>query len=96
MTALKREVKMKHLFIFLVRIYQKAISPFIPSRCRYYPSCSAYSVEALKKHGAIKGLILSAWRILRCNPWSKGGIDPVPEKFTLKKKKILEDKDVSV
>ncbi|MFA5658681.1 MAG: membrane protein insertion efficiency factor YidD [Oscillospiraceae bacterium] len=87
---------MKHLFIFLVRIYQKAISPFIPSRCRYYPSCSAYSVEALKKHGAIKGLILSAWRILRCNPWSKGGIDPVPEKFTLKKKKILEDKDVSV
>lgn len=68
----------------LILIYKKLISPLFPARCKYYPSCSSYALEAFKKHGAIKGFILSAWRILRCNPWSNGGIDLVPDRFTLK------------
>ena len=69
--------------IFFIRIYQKVISPLIGPRCRYYPTCSNYSIQAFKKHGFFKGLILSIWRILRCNPFSKGGIDHVPEEFTI-------------
>ncbi|MCC8191473.1 MAG: membrane protein insertion efficiency factor YidD [Ruminococcus sp.] len=78
---------MKQVMIFLVKIYQKVISPLFPARCKYYPTCSKYAVDAFKKHGFFKGLILAVWRILRCNPWSDGGIDPVPEKFTLKRNK---------
>ncbi|MCD7773071.1 MAG: membrane protein insertion efficiency factor YidD [Ruminococcus sp.] len=78
---------MKQVMIFLVKIYQKVISPLFPARCKYYPTCSKYAVDAFKKHGFFKGLILAVWRILRCNPWSNGGIDPVPEKFTLKRNK---------
>ncbi|MBE1466528.1 membrane protein insertion efficiency factor YidD [Kibdelosporangium phytohabitans] len=61
-----------------IHVYRKVISPLLPPTCRYYPSCSTYAVEALKTHGAIKGLWLAVWRLLRCNPWSSGGIDPVP------------------
>lgn len=78
---------MKYIFIFLVKIYQKLISPLIGPRCRYYPTCSNYSIEAFRKHGFFKGFILSAWRLLRCNPFSKGGIDYVPEEFTIFKKR---------
>ncbi len=78
---------MKQVMIFLVKIYQKVISPLFPARCKYYPTCSKYAVEAFKKHGFFKGLVLAVWRILRCNPWSDGGIDPVPERFTLKRNK---------
>jgi len=70
---------MKYLFIGLVRLYQLIISPWMPSRCRYHPTCSQYSIEAFKKHGAFKGLWLTIKRIGRCHPWSKGGYDPVPE-----------------
>lgn len=63
-----------------VQAYQRWISPAIPARCRYYPSCSSYAVEALGTHGALKGLVLAAWRILRCNPWSRGGVDHVPDR----------------
>ena len=73
--------------IALVNLYKKIISPLFPARCKYYPTCSEYAVEAFKKHGFFKGFVLAVWRILRCNPWSNGGIDPVPEKFTLKIKK---------
>lgn len=66
---------MKHLFILLIKFYQKAISPLFPPSCRFYPTCSDYSIEALKKYGVIKGGAKSIWRILRCNPFSKGGID---------------------
>lgn len=55
------------------------ISPYFPSSCRYTPTCSNYAIDALKKHGAIKGTYLAIWRILRCNPWSDGGDDPVPD-----------------
>ncbi len=72
-------------FIMLVRFYQVAISPYTPASCRYSPSCSHYTVEALKKHGFFYGGWLSVKRIFSCHPWSKGGYDPVPEKEDSKK-----------
>ena len=71
---------MKHVMIRLIRLYQKYISPIKPSCCRFTPTCSAYAIEAFKKRGFIVGFILTTWRILRCNPFCKGGYDPVPEK----------------
>ncbi|HPI53743.1 MAG TPA: membrane protein insertion efficiency factor YidD [Chitinophagaceae bacterium] len=67
------------LFKFLIRIYQGVISPWMgPSKCRYQPTCSAYAIEALQKHGVVKGLWLSLKRISRCAPWGSHGYDPVP------------------
>lgn len=63
----------------LVGLYQHWISPALPRRCRYYPTCSAYAVEAIKVHGALKGALLAAWRLLRCNPFTRGGVDHVPD-----------------
>ncbi|HEX9974431.1 MAG TPA: membrane protein insertion efficiency factor YidD [bacterium] len=68
---------MRVVFMFFIRIYQKVISPFLPPSCRFVPTCSEYSYQSLKKHGVFKGSILSLWRILRCNPFNKGGYDPV-------------------
>lgn len=72
----------RQLFIFLliipVKFYQYTISPLIGASCRFTPTCSSYTIEALKKHGPVKGLYLSIWRILRCNPWGGHGHDPVP------------------
>ncbi|MCU7503475.1 MAG: membrane protein insertion efficiency factor YidD [Ignavibacteria bacterium] len=68
---------MRHVFVFLIRIYQKLISPLFPPSCRFYPSCSEYSRQAFLKYGVIKGGIKSVWRILRCNPFNKGGYDPL-------------------
>ena len=64
--------------IYLVKGYQVSLSPLLPPSCRYFPSCSAYAVEALEKHGAIRGSWLAARRILRCHPFRPGGFDPVP------------------
>lgn len=64
-------------FIFVIRLYQKLISPLLPPSCKYYPSCSAYAIEALEKFGLAKGSVMAIWRVLRCNPFSKGGYDPV-------------------
>ena len=69
---------MKRLLIRLVRFYQKGISPLKPPCCKYIPTCSQYAVEALERFGALKGTALAVWRILRCNPFSRGGYDPVP------------------
>ena len=69
---------MKNLAIALIRFYQRHISAHMPAHCRYYPTCSAYAVDALKYHGLLKGGLLTVWRILRCNPLSAGGYDPVP------------------
>jgi uncharacterized protein len=66
------------VLIVLVRIYQWTLRPFIGANCRFFPSCSDYALEALRTHGALRGTSLSAWRILRCNPWNRGGYDPVP------------------
>ncbi len=64
--------------VLLVKIYKYSISPMLPNACRYTPTCSAYSIEALNKHGLIKGTYLSIKRILSCNPWGGHGYDPVP------------------
>ncbi|WP_307175237.1 membrane protein insertion efficiency factor YidD [Demequina sp. NBRC 110054] len=66
------------LLMGLVRLYQLIVSPLLGPRCKYYPSCSHYGLEALRRHGAIKGTALATWRVLRCNPWSYGGVDDVP------------------
>ncbi len=62
-----------------IRLYQSVLSPALPARCRYYPSCSRYAVEAIRSFGILRGLVLSGWRLLRCNPWSNGGLDPVED-----------------
>jgi len=69
---------MKRVLIAIVRGYKKYISPLLPPSCRFTPTCSEYAMEALQKHGAWKGSLLAIWRILRCNPFGKGGYDPVP------------------
>lgn len=68
---------MKRLFIALIRFYQLAISPYLGANCRYYPTCSAYTIQAIEKYGALKGLWLGLKRICRCHPFHKGGYDPV-------------------
>jgi putative membrane protein insertion efficiency factor len=60
-----------------IRLYQRVISPALPKRCKYHPSCSQYAIEALRRYGPLRGSVLAAWRVLRCNPWSHGGVDPV-------------------
>jgi putative membrane protein insertion efficiency factor len=69
----------------LIRLYQKIISPLIGPHCRFSPTCSQYAIEAFQKHGFLKGVVLAFWRILRCNPFGKGGFDPVPEHFPKRK-----------
>ena len=64
--------------IALIRLYQRWISPAFPARCKYYPTCSAYAVLAIRSKGLVLGIFLSLWRLVRCNPWSMGGIDYPP------------------
>ena len=71
---------MKRLFIRLVRLYQKPVSPARPRACRFTPTCSEYSVQAFEEYGAFVGFFLAAYRVLRCNPLCRGGYDPVPQK----------------
>lgn len=75
---------MKRALLTLIRAYQRWISPTFPRRCRYEPSCSSYAAESIGRFGVIRGILLSIWRLVRCNPFSHGGFDPVPERFTLK------------
>ncbi len=60
-----------------IQLYRRFVSPAIPQRCKYYPSCSAYATQAIREFGILRGLVLAAWRLLRCNPWSHGGVDHV-------------------
>lgn len=71
----------------LVRCYQLTLSSLVGPCCRFQPTCSEYSKEAFRLHGYVKGAILTAYRLLRCHPWAKGGYDPVPQVFTLKGRK---------
>ena len=64
--------------------YQKLISPMLGQHCKYHPSCSAYAVQAIQRFGILRGLVLAGWRLLRCNPWSRGGYDPVEEQRLFK------------
>ncbi len=69
----------RHALTGLVKCYRYCISPLMAGRCRFYPTCSAYALEALDRHGSLKGSVLTAKRLLRCHPWQPGGFDPVPE-----------------
>ena len=71
---------MKKIFILFIRFYQKFVSPLFPAKCRYYPTCSQYTLEAIQEYGAIKGTYLGIKRILRCHPFHEGGYDPVPKR----------------
>lgn len=89
--------EMKYIVIGLIRLYQRFISPLTPPKCKYYPTCSSYALTAVKRFGAVRGSALAVWRILRCNPWSMGGIDYVPEKFTFRvRKKYDHFEDLTV
>ncbi|WZV03794.1 membrane protein insertion efficiency factor YidD [Lentisphaerota bacterium WC36G] len=72
--------------------YKKIISPLLPPSCRFFPTCSEYAFEAIKKHGIFKGGYLAAWRLIRCNPFCEGGIDLVPEKVDKKRRSNIEPK----
>jgi uncharacterized protein len=78
MTVLRRAA------VLPIRLYQVGVSPLLGSRCKYYPSCSEYAVQAIRRFGILRGLVLAAWRLLRCNPWSHGGFDPVEEQRLFK------------
>ena len=78
---------MKKILIYLIRFYQKKISPYKKPCCRFYPTCSSYAIEAIEKKGVIRGSVMAIWRILRCNPYGKGGFDPVE-----KTEKIIGEK----
>ena len=84
MTAALRAVRSGTVWLLVlpIRAYQVAISPLLGPRCRFYPSCSAYAVEALRVHGPLRGTWLAARRLLRCHPWNLGGLDPVPQTTT--------------
>ncbi len=71
---------MKNILIALIRFYRSQVSPRTRPSCKYIPTCSQYGLEAIARFGALKGGAMTLWRILRCNPWSRGGYDPVPEK----------------
>ncbi|KRK74134.1 membrane protein insertion efficiency factor YidD [Lacticaseibacillus nasuensis] len=76
---------MKTVLIWLVRGYQRFISPLLPPSCRYYPTCSSYMLTALQKFGFVRGFLMGSARILRCNPFVRGGIDKVPDHFSLRR-----------
>jgi putative membrane protein insertion efficiency factor len=75
---------LRALVILPIRAYQRLISPAFGSRCKYYPSCSEYAVQAVRRFGILRGLVLGGWRLLRCNPWSHGGFDPVEQQRLFK------------
>jgi uncharacterized protein len=68
-----------------IRLYQLVISPALGERCKYYPSCSEYAAQAIQRFGILRGLVLAGWRLLRCNPWSHGGLDPVEDQRLFKR-----------
>jgi hypothetical protein len=72
-------------------VYQKAISPALPRRCRYEPTCSRYAIDAIRTYGILKGIVLAGWRVLRCNPWSDGGYDPIEAQRVFKVRASNDD-----
>jgi putative membrane protein insertion efficiency factor len=72
------------LVLLPLRAYQRVFSPMLGNRCKYYPSCSEYAAQAIERFGILRGLVLAGWRLLRCNPWSHGGFDPVEEQRVFK------------
>jgi putative membrane protein insertion efficiency factor len=80
MTAIRR------LFVSPLRAYQRLLSPLFGARCKYYPSCSEYAAQAVEGFGILRGLVLAGWRLLRCNPWSHGGFDPIEAQRLFKRR----------
>jgi putative membrane protein insertion efficiency factor len=78
MTAVRK------ILVAPIRVYQRLISPLLGDTCKYYPSCSEYAAQAIERFGILRGLVLAAWRLLRCNPWSHGGFDPVEDQRLFK------------
>jgi uncharacterized protein len=74
----------RKVMVVPIRLYQSLISPALGQRCKYYPSCSEYAAQAIMEYGILRGLVLGGWRLLRCNPWSHGGFDPVEEQRLFK------------
>ena len=87
---------MKKILILLIRFYQKFISPMFPAKCRFYPTCSQYTLEAIKEHGAIKGTYLGIRRILKCHPFYEGGYDPIPKKENKNSEGKKEEWDIFI
>ena len=75
---------LRSIAVFPIRLYQRLLSPAFGSRCKYYPSCSEYAAQAITRFGILRGLILAGWRLLRCNPWSHGGVDLVEDQRLFK------------
>ena len=71
-----------------IRLYQRVISPALPQRCKYHPSCSAYALQAIRTYGILRGVVLAVWRLLRCNPWSHGGFDPVEQQRLFRQRAV--------
>ena len=69
-----------------IRLYQRTVSPALPARCKYHPSCSEYAVQAVRRYGLLRGVVLAGWRLLRCNPWSHGGVDFVEDQTLFRKR----------
>lgn len=85
------ETEMRRLLIALIRVYQYTISPYLAPSCRYTPTCSRYSIEAIQQFGVIRGSWMAARRISRCHPWHEGGYDPVPVKTPIHKKPVTRE-----
>ena len=79
----------RSLLVAPVRFYQRVISPALPRRCKYHPTCSEYAVQAVRSYGILKGTVLAVWRVLRCNPWSHGGFDPVDAQTIFRSRKPI-------
>jgi uncharacterized protein len=75
---------LRRVAVLPIRAYQLVLSPLVGQRCKYYPSCSEYAAQAVQRYGILRGLVLAGWRLLRCNPWSQGGFDPVEEQRLFK------------
>ncbi len=84
---IERLIVLKQILLFLIKCYRKLISPLFPPSCRFYPTCSTYGLESIEKFGAFKGSYLAIKRILKCHPFHPGGVDMVPDKFSLRTKK---------
>jgi putative membrane protein insertion efficiency factor len=81
---------LRTLFVLPIRVYQRLLSPAFGSHCKYYPSCSEYAAQAITRFGILRGLVLAGWRLLRCNPWSHGGFDPVEEQRLFRRRAPVE------
>lgn len=91
MTVRSRTGLPRRAVVGVIRGYQRFVSPLRPATCKYYPSCSSYALQAVDRHGIVKGLLLAGWRLLRCNPWSRGGVDDVPPVGTWRSPTLHDD-----